>query len=139
MLRFGSLLLIVALAAGCTTATVSDDLQTRFIGMHADDFFFQWGAPVSSKTHHHGGRNYLWMSGRDSEYEPGYEGTVDLIGNTAWWRGYRVEAYQPQLECRVDIVTAPNGIITAIRAHPGNADWWDVRRCREVFGVRSYR
>lgn len=132
--RLTALAAVLAMAAGCSSADTNNRLRSSYIGTPVESFFIKWGGPVSSYAMGKEGRAYLWFSGRDSGYKPGDRGTVDLIGNTAWWRGYRIQGYNPLLECRVEILTAPNGFIVDIRTHRGNRDWWDMQRCREVFG-----
>ena len=128
---FGAVLLATA---ACNSADTNNRLRSSYIGTPVESFFIAWGGPVTSYAMGKEGRAYLWFSGRESGYQPGDRGTVDLIGNTAWWRGYRIQGYNPLLECRVEILTAPNGFIVDIRTHRGDRDWWDVQRCREVFG-----
>jgi hypothetical protein len=129
------LVVTTVLAAGCAGSSVTRDLQTTYIGTPVAAFFMERGGPVSSVGFGKGGRVYLWFSGRDSAYQPGDTGTVDLIGNTEWWTGYRVPNYNPLLECRVDIFTGADGYILDIRMHGGERDWRARQRCREVFGA----
>jgi hypothetical protein len=135
----GAAILALLCLAGCSTTPLSADLRAYYVGTKVDAFFHEWGGPVSSVRTDHGGRIYLWFSGRDSAFRPGDRGTVDLIGNTAWWRGHSLDNYNPLRECRVDIVTGRHGQIVDLRIHPGNRDWWDVQRCQEVFGGRLRR
>ncbi len=131
--RFMLSVLLPVTLAGCTTASINQDLGRHYIGRSASAFFQTWGGPVSSRATGHGGRLYLWFSGRDSAYRPADKGTVDLIGNTRWWAGRTLEGYNPLLECRLEILAGRKGHIEAIRMFGGERDWQHRQRCREVF------
>lgn len=123
----------IAFIAGCSTAEFSQDLKNRHIGTSVDAFFMKHGGPVSSLGQGKEARVYLWFSGRNSAYAPGDKGTVDLIGNTAWWRGYTVPHYSPLNECRLQIYAGADGYIYDLRIFGGERDLQHVHRCREVF------
>lgn len=125
--------LVAALVAGCSTSGFSRGLKERYIGTSADSFFSRHGGPVSSVGYGKEARIHLWFSGRSSAYAPGDKGTVDLIGNTAWWRGYTVPHYSPLNECRLQIYVGADGYIYDIRIFGGERDLQHVHRCREVF------
>lgn len=133
MLRSGLALLSAALVAGCTSVATHYPIVSPYQGVHIDLFFLENGAPVSSHKLKNGGAIFLWFSGRHSAYKPGHIDT-ELIGNTAWWRGYRVPNYNPLLECGARIVTDPDGTIREILIHESSKAWWESPRCRQVFG-----
>jgi hypothetical protein len=136
MFRLGLGLLVAALVAGCITPNSAYPGQTRYHGVHVDLFFLEWGAPVASHPTKDGGTIYLWFSGRDSAYIPGHTDT-ELIGNTAWWRGYsgfRHRWFTTSHECGVRIVTTPNKIIREVLLQDSPAGWWQHTRCYEIFG-----
>jgi hypothetical protein len=124
--------MLAALLAGCT-AVSGDYPRSRYIGMPVKQFFLEWGAPVAKHKLKHGWKMYLWYTGRDSVYLPGHTDS-ELIGNTAWWKGYRLRDFYHRLECGVRIVTSPDGIIQEILVHEDSRGWWEFPRCREVFG-----
>ena len=132
MFRWGVIVLVAALVAGCTTAG-SYPIRSRYHGVHIDLFFLENGAPVASHALDFGGTEFLWYSNRDSAYKPGFTDS-DLIGNTAWWEGYRDPDYDPRLHCGVRIVTDPYGYIREIRIHRDSRAWWEGPRCYQVFG-----
>jgi hypothetical protein len=125
--------LVVALLVGCSTSAPSYGWKSRYQGVHVDHFFLEWGAPVAQHTLKDGGMIYLWFTGRDSAYIPGHTDS-ELIGNTAWWRGYTLRTYAPMWECRVRIVANPDGTIREILMQDSSRHWWDVPRCNNVFG-----
>ncbi len=133
MFRWRLLVLLTALVAGCTSVASQGPIISRYHGVHIDLFFLEWGAPVSSRELETGGQIYLWFAGRDSAYKPGHVDT-DLIGNTAWWEGHRIRGFNPRIECGVRIVTFPDGTIRDVLVHESSKGWWEVGRCREVFG-----
>jgi hypothetical protein len=126
-------LLIVVILAGCTTPPPFYEVRTRYHGLPVEVFFSEWGSPIASHKIKHHRTMYLWYSGRDSRYYPGHTDTR-LIGNTAWWRGYRLHWWLPPLECGVRIITGPDHLIQEILLHESSAGWWEVQRCRDVFG-----
>ena len=132
MLRCGLLVLVAALAVGCTTAP-SYGLKSRYHGVHVDHFFLEWGAPVSSHPLKDGGTIYLWYTGRDSAYIPGHADD-ELIGNTAWWRGYPIRNFTPSWECGLRIVANIDGSIREILVHRSSRNWWHFPRCTAVLG-----
>lgn len=131
MFRLAATLLLAALIAGCTSG--GEYPRSRYIGVPVDQFFLEWGAPVASHKLKHGWRMYLWYSGRDSVYLPGHTDS-ELIGNTAWWKGYKIKDFYHRIECGVRIVTSPDGVIQEILVHEDSRGWWEFSRCREVFG-----
>lgn len=133
MLRLRIGLLLALFAAGCVTPNYNYPGHSRYHGVHIDLFFLEWGAPVSSHPAKDGGTLYLWYSGRNSAYIPGHT-DVELIGNTAWWRGYRKRWFTPSYECGVRIVTTPNGIIREVLLQDRSVGWWQHIRCTEIFG-----
>jgi hypothetical protein len=132
MVKWAAKILVVALLVSCTTAQ-SYGYRSRYQGVHVDHFFLEWGAPVASHKLKDGGKIYLWFSGRDSAYIPGHTDS-ELIGNTAWWRGYPLREYAPEWACRVRIVANPDGTIREILMHDDSRNWWQGPRCRAVFG-----
>jgi hypothetical protein len=132
MTRAVLIILATALLAGCTAAS-SYPIRSRYQGQHIDLFFLEWGAPIASHKLHTGGRIYLWYSGRKSAYKPGHSDD-ELIGNTAWWRGYRLKTYSHYMECGVRIVTAPDDTIVEILVHGDSIGWWQSWRCYRIFG-----
>jgi hypothetical protein len=92
---------LAALAlAGCqTTQQAQQELGSRWIGRHVDEFFTQNGAPVSSFALQTGGTIYQWTGGNETRQEvvrnpaaanagPGWSRTTGtsntvLSGNTA--------------------------------------------------------
>ena len=138
MRHFGLTLLAAALLAACTSIARDPPIRSRYEGTPAEFFFESWGAPVSAHPLADGGKVYLWYSGRWSGYIPGENGTVDLIGNTAWWSGHRIRWFNPALECGIRIYTTPDGRISALLMQQTSKGWWEFPRCREVFG-RSVR
>ncbi len=133
MLRSAATLVLAALLAGCVAAGGGDYPRSRYIGAPVDQFFLEWGAPVAKHKLKHGWKMYLWYTGRDSVYLPGHTDS-ELIGNTAWWKGYRLEDFYHEIECGVRIVTSPDGVIQEILVHEDSRGWWELPRCREVFG-----
>jgi hypothetical protein len=133
MARLAAIVLLAALLAGCTAAADGDYPRSRYIGAPVEQFFLEWGAPVAEHKLKHGWKMYLWYTGRDSVYLPGHTDS-ELIGNTAWWKGYRLKDFYHRLECGVRIVTSPDGIIQEILVHEDSRGWWEFTRCREVFG-----
>jgi hypothetical protein len=130
MARLWTLLLALALA-GCVNNDAPFPGLSRYHGTDVELFFLEWGGPVAERDRKLPGKEYLWYSGRGSAYKPGHVDT-ELIGNTAWWRGYRQRFYNPLLECRVRLITDAYGVIEEIRPQDGSGGWW--ARCREVFG-----
>jgi hypothetical protein len=130
--RPAAILVFAALLAGCTAAG-GDYPRSRYIGAPVEQFFLEWGAPVAQHKLKHGWKMYLWYTGRDSVYLPGHTDS-ELIGNTAWWKGYRLKDFYHRLECGVRIVTSPDGTIQEILVHEDSRGWWEFQRCREVFG-----
>ena len=125
--------LAAVLVAGCTSVSTHYPIISPYQGVHIDLFFLEHGAPVSSQPLDYGGEIYLWFAGRHSAYKPGHVDT-ELIGNTAWWRGYRIKNYDPRLECGARIITNPDGTIREILMHESSKAWWEVPYCRSIFG-----
>jgi len=126
-------ILLLALLWGCTTPPTPLAYKSRYYGLQADTFFIEWGAPVSKHKLADGGTVYLWYTGRGSAYIPGHTDS-ELIGNTAWWKGYTLRKYMTNFECGVRIYTFPDGTISAIFLKESNKAWYENLRCREVFG-----
>ena len=131
MFRLAASLVVAVLLAGCTAG--GEYPRSRYIGVPIDQFFLEWGAPVAQHKLKHGWKMYLWYTGRDSVYLPGHADS-ELIGNAAWWKGYRIKDFYHRIECGVRIVTSPDGIIQEILVHEDSRGWWEFSRCREVFG-----
>lgn len=124
----------VALLAGCVAPnSQAVPPRSRYHGAPVETFFAQWGAPIASRAFGQGWTMYLWYSGRSSAYVPGHTDN-ELIGNTAWWQGYRLPDFDPRLECGVRIVAYPDGTIADVLVHEDIIGWWLVPRCRSVFG-----
>lgn len=135
MLRqLGSIFLLLAMLPACVSVPNTTPIRSRYEGTPVELFFSSWGAPVSAHPLADGGKVYLWYSGRWSAHIPGETGTVDLIGNDAWWRGHRVRWFNPSLECGIKIYTTPDGVISALLMQNTEKGWWLFPRCREVFG-----
>jgi hypothetical protein len=132
MSKLAATMLLALLAAACTSGAEPYP-KSRYIGTPVDQFFLEWGAPVAKHKMKHGWEMYLWYSGRDSVYLPGRTDS-ELIGNTAWWKGYRLRWFYHELECGVRIVVSPDGVIQEILVHEDSRGWWEFARCREVFG-----
>lgn len=132
MFKLAATLMLGVLIAGCT-ANGNRYPRSRYIGVPVKHFFLEWGAPVAQHKLKQGWKMYLWYTGRDSVYLPGRTDS-ELIGNTAWWKGYRIKDFYHRLECGVRIVTSPDGIIQEILVHEDSRGWWEFSRCREVFG-----
>jgi hypothetical protein len=126
-------LLLVALLCGCATPPTPLAYRSKYYGVQADTFFVEWGAPVSQRQLADGSWAYLWFMHRNSAYAPGHADS-ELIGNTAWWKGYTLEKYMTSFECGVRIYTHPDGTISAIFLKDSNKGWYEDLRCREVFG-----
>lgn len=131
MFRLAATFIVAALLAGCTAG--GEYPRSRYIGVPVEQFFLEWGAPVAKHKLKHGWKMYLWYTGRDSVYLPGHTDS-ELIGNSAWWKGYRIKGFYHRIECGVRIVTSPDGIIQEILVHEDSRGWWEFSRCREVFG-----
>jgi hypothetical protein len=128
------MILLTALLAACQTMPPDPPIRSAYEGTPVQLFFESWGAPVSAHPLVDGGKVYLWYSGRWSGYIPGENGTTDLIGNDAWWRGHHINWFNPSLECGVRIYTTPEGLIAGLRMRETTKGWWQNGRCREVFG-----
>jgi len=126
-------ILLVALLGGCATPPTPLGYRSAYYGLQADTFFVEWGAPVAKHKLADGSWVYLWFARRDSAYAPGHTDS-DLIGNTAWWKGYTLDKYMTNFECGVRIYTHPDGTISAIFLKDTNVGWYEDLRCREVFG-----
>ena len=126
-------ILLVALLGGCATPPTPLGYRSAYYGLQADTFFVEWGAPVAKHKLADGSWVYLWFARRDSAYAPGHTNS-DLIGNTAWWKGYTLDKYMTNFECGVRIYTHPDGTISAIFLKDTNVGWYEDLRCREVFG-----
>lgn len=133
MLRWALPFLLAVLLGGCLTPPTPYAFRSKYYGVPVEAFFTQWGAPISKHTFGDGQTVYLWYTGRNSAYLPGHTDS-ELIGNTAWWKGYSLPKYQTRLECGVRIYTYPDGTISAILLKESNKGWWELLRCREVFG-----
>lgn len=133
MVRLGFGLLIAALLAGCITPNPRYPGQTRYYGVHVDLFFLEHGAPAAQQRTADGGMIYAWLSGRRSAYIPG-RADSDLIGNTAWWEGYRNRWFTPSHECGVRIVTNPDKSIREVLLLDSGRGWWEHNVCRGIFG-----
>jgi hypothetical protein len=132
MLKWALPVSLVALLLGCETAP-NLGWVSRYHGVPADAFFAEWGAPVSKHKVADGTMAYLWFTGRGSAYVPGHTDS-ELIGNTAWWKGYTLKNYMTNVECGVRIYTYPDGTIRDILLKDSNRQWWESLHCREVFG-----
>jgi hypothetical protein len=132
MPKLAAIMLLALLAAACTSGA-GPYPKSRYIGTPVDQFFLEWGAPVAKHKMKHGWKMYLWYTGRDSVYLPGRTDS-ELIGNTAWWKGYRLRRFYHRIECGVRIVASPDGIIQEILVHEDSRGWWEFARCRAVFG-----
>ena len=133
MLRWALPCFLVALLSGCATPA-NLGWQSRYSGVPVDAFFAEWGAPVAKHKIYDGTMAYLWYTGRNSAYRPGHTDS-ELIGNTAWWKGYTLRKYMTNLECAVRIYTWPDGTIRDVLLKEANKQWWESLRCREVFGA----
>lgn len=133
MLRLGLSVLIVALLAGCATPPTPYAFRSRYYGVPVDSFFLEWGAPVAKHKVPDGTMAYLWFARRDSAYDIGHTDS-ELIGNTAWWKGYSIKDYMTNLECGVRIYTYHDTTIRAVLLRDANKGWYEDLRCREVFG-----
>lgn len=131
MFKLAATFVLAALLAGCTAG--GEYPRSRYIGVPVDHFFLEWGAPVAKHKLKHGWHMYLWYTGRNSVYLPGHTDS-ELIGNTAWWKGYRIKGFYHRIECGVRLVTSPDGIIQEILVHEDSRGWWEFSRCRAVFG-----
>lgn len=132
MAKWALVALVAILAVGCTTSP-GYGVKSRYHGVPVDLFFLEWGAPVSSHELQDGGTVYLWYANRDSGYIPGHTDT-ELIGNTAWYRGYKLRNFTPLSECGVRIVTNPDGTIRDVLLHKSSKGWWTSLKCSQVFG-----
>lgn len=133
MLRWALPVLLVALLGGCLSPPTPLGYRSKYYGVQADTFFVEWGAPVAKHELRDGSFVYLWYTGRNSAYIPGHTDS-ELIGNTAWWKGYTLRKYMTEFECGVRIYTHPDGTISAILLKESNKAWHEELRCREVFG-----
>jgi hypothetical protein len=133
MSKLAATMLLAVLAAACTNGAAGPYPKSRYIGTNVHQFFLEWGAPVAEHKMKHGWRMYLWYTGRDSIYLPGHTDS-ELIGNSAWWKGYRIRDFYHRIECGVRIITSPDGTIQEILMHEDSRGWWEFSRCREVFG-----
>jgi hypothetical protein len=134
MARWVHSILLLALLGGCTTPPTPLAFKSRYYGVPVDAFFVEWGAPVSKHKVADGSYVYLWYTARGSAYVPGHTDS-ELIGNTAWWKGYTLRNYMTELECAVRIYTNRDGTISAIFLKESNKGWYESLRCREVFGA----
>jgi len=132
MLRWALPVSLVALLFGCATSP-NLGWKSRYHGVQADAFFHEWGAPVAKHKVADGTMAYLWFTGRGSAYVPGHTDS-ELIGNTAWWKGYTLNWYMTNVECGVRIYTYPDGSIRDVLLRTSNRQWWESLHCREVFG-----
>jgi hypothetical protein len=133
MLKLALACALAMLLAGCATPA-NLGWQSRYHGVPVEAFFAEWGAPVAQHKIYDGTTAYLWFTGRNSAYRPGRTDS-ELIGNTAWWKGYTLKEYMTNLECGVRIFTWPDGTIRDVLLREANAQWWEHYRCREVFGA----
>ena len=92
-------ILLVALLGGCATPPTPLGYRSAYYGLQADTFFVEWGAPVAKHELADGSWVYLWFARRDSAYTPGHTDS-ELIGNTAWWKGYTLRQVHDELRVR---------------------------------------
>lgn len=133
MSKWASAILLPIVLLGCSTPPTPIAFRSKWYGTPADAFFVEWGAPVSKQKLADGSYVYLWYADRGSAYIPGHTDS-ELIGNTAWWKGYTKHEYMTALHCAVRIYTYPDGTISAILLKDDNRGWYESLRCREVFG-----
>jgi len=120
--------------AGCTTTQDANKvLASRYIGASADEFFVQNGPPAAEHVMDDGRKMYLWAERPQSLNIGGSSfGTVNVVGNTAWWNGWSSPSQSVTIQCSVRIVTRA-GKIEAILSHQDTVGWWQLSRCSEVF------
>jgi hypothetical protein len=134
-IRLAAAAVLAGLLGGCsTTEQAGQALQSSWIGQPADNFFRQYGPPVTSYTLRDGGKIYEWVGGQASVYVPGSAATTtNVFGNTAVSTTQVFSGGDIYLGCKVRITTAQNGTIMQIVPSGDSLGMWEMSRCAELF------
>ena len=114
------------LLTGCVSQPDQTNIPTTtqirysaYLGKTVPLFILGNGTPYSKKVLSDGSRRYAWNSGRNTPYRH-----PTLLGGEVedgWMRG----------ECEIQILTDPQGRITAIYAHSDRRRNWNAARCHD--------
>lgn len=125
ILLFPFLIWLLSLT-GCVSQPNQADTQittqirySAYLGKTIPLFILGNGTPYSKKVLSDGSRRYTWNSGKSTPYRHS-----TLLGE---W----IEDDWMQGECEIQILTDPQGRITAIYARSDRKKNWDAARCRD--------
>ena len=116
--------------AGCTTDKAAEELNSKWIGQKADDFFIAHGPPQSSYALADGRTIYTWQS-VPKVY------TLPATSTTSYAFGVANTRYSPatdiKMQCSVQLTVQPNGVIFDIKPTGDSIGEWAMSRCSEIF------
>ncbi|WJR24964.1 hypothetical protein LU687_011455 [Pseudomonas asiatica] len=118
---------VLAALGGCVSDQATVEELVQYEGLQLDQFVIANGAPTNSYKLADGNIIYYWSSSK-SVHSPEYA-TTNFVGDQAYTQ--YVGGGDIHTECKLDLLTDPNGKIIKVTMRKNTLGYWTSSACHE--------